>query len=196
MSEEKEVYFMITSKSKNSEVFGNVRLFGNTKVLAITAVFIAMSIILGKFLSFTAGPFRISFENLTVLMSGIFFGPVVGLVTGAVADLIGCILYGYAINPIITLGAASIGLISGLVSKAVAKDKKLLNTILAVAAAHLIGSVVIKSIGLHVYFNYPFESIILRFPLYLIIGTVESYIIYMLRKNTAFSSQIERMCKK
>lgn len=196
MSEEKEVIFMITSKTKNSEILGNVRLFGNTKVLAVTALFIAMSIILGKFLSFTAGPFRISFENLTVLMSGMFFGPVVGLVTGAVSDIIGCILYGYAINPIITAGAATIGLVSGLVSKIAASDKKLLNTALSVGAAHLIGSVIIKSIGLHVYFNYPFESIILRFPLYIIIGTVECYIIYMLRKNSAFSSQIERMCKK
>ena len=70
--------------------------------MIMMALFIALSIVLGKQLSFTAGPFRISFENLTVLMAGIFFGPLAGLTVGACADLFGCLLVGYAINPIIT----------------------------------------------------------------------------------------------
>lgn len=66
--------------------------FGSIQVLIMMALFIALSIVLGKQLSFTAGPFRISFENLTVLMAGIFFGPLAGLTVGACADLIGACL--------------------------------------------------------------------------------------------------------
>ena len=143
--------------------------FGSLQVLIMMALFIALSIVLGKQLSFTAGPFRISFENLTVLMAGIFFGPLAGLTVGACADLIGCLLVGYAINPIITAGAASVG------------------------AAHVIGSMIIKSIGLRIYFGYPLQMIALRVPLYIVIGCAEGYIIYLLLRNKAFGRQLERM---
>ncbi|MDE5563661.1 MAG: folate family ECF transporter S component, partial [Oscillospiraceae bacterium] len=86
-----------------------MRLFGNVRVLIIAALLIAMSIVFGKVLSFTIGPLRISFENLPILMAGIFFGSIIGMVVGAAADVIGCLIVGYAINPIITAGAAWIG---------------------------------------------------------------------------------------
>ncbi len=68
------------------------------------------------------GPIRISFENLTILMAGIMFGPLVGMTVGICADVIGCIIVGYAINPLVTLGAASIGLISGSIYFYMFKD--------------------------------------------------------------------------
>lgn len=184
------------TKEKSKSITTDLRMFGNVRVLVITALFIAMSIVLGKFLSFTVGPIRLSFENLTVLMSGIMFGPAIGLVTGAVSDIIGCILYGYAINPIITLGAAAIGFTSGIISHYTFKNKMLPRIILSVGLAHLIGSVIIKSVGLYVYYRYPLESIFLRIPTYIIIGTVEFYIIYILMKNKSFSSQLDKLCKR
>ena len=93
------------SAERQTAKTGTRSSFGSIQVLIMMALFIALSIVLGKQLSFTAGPFRISFENLTVLMAGIFFGPLAGLTVGACADLIGCLLVGYAINPIITAGA-------------------------------------------------------------------------------------------
>ncbi len=184
------------TKEKSKTIASDLKMFGNVKVLVITALFIAMSIVLGKFLSITVGPIRLSFENLTVLMAGIMFGPAIGLATGAMADIIGCILYGYAINPLITLGAAMIGLVAGIVSEYTFKNKMLPRTILSVGLAHLIGSVIIKSVGLYIYFSYPLESIFLRIPTYIIIGSVEFYIIYKLLNNKAFSSQLDKVRKK
>ncbi len=178
---------------KTKTISADFKMFTNVRVLVVTALFIAMSIVLGKFLSFTAGPVRISFENLTVLMSGFMFGPVVGLVTGAAADIIGCILYGYAINPIITVGAALIGFISGFVSHHTFKNKLLPRTALSVGLAHLIGSVIVKSIGMYIYFGYNIPMLALRIPLYIGIGTVEFYIIYMLMKNKSFVKQIDKV---
>lgn len=182
--------------SKQQTLTESLKIFGNVKVLVITALFIAMSIVLGKFLSFTVGPVRLSFENLTVLMSGIMFGPVIGLITGVTADVIGCILYGYAINPIITLGAASVGFVAGLVSAFCFKKNLLLNILFSVVLAHIIGSLIIKSVGLYVYFKYPMEALILRIPSYAIISTAEFYIIYLVMKNKSLIDQMKKVMNK
>ena len=162
------------SAERQTAKTGTRSSFGSIQVLIMMALFIALSIVLGKQLSFTAGPFRISFENLTVLMAGIFFGPLAGLTVGACADLIGCLLVGYAINPIITAGAASVGFISGLVYKNCFRTKPKLRLAASVGAAHVIGSMIIKSIGLRIYFGYPLQMVALRVPLYIVIGCAEA----------------------
>ena len=185
---------MITSKQNNTAI-GNIRLFGNVRVMIISGLFIAMSIILGKFLQIPIGnSIRISFENLPLIMAGIFFGPFVGGAVGVGADLIGCLLKGYAINPIITLGALCIGALPGVISMLMTKKNQLLSMCLSAFAGHIIGSMLIKSIGLHIYYGTPFEVLIMRVPLYLAIGTLESMIIYMLLKNKAFSAQLDKVC--
>lgn len=196
MSEEKEVFFM-SGNRKNTAAMGNIRLFGNTKVLVVSALFIAMSIVLGKLLAFNIGSsIRVSFENLPLLMAGVFFGPLVGAAVGIGADLIGCLIVGYAINPIITLGAACIGFFSGLAAIILSGRKQIVRIAGSVAAAHITGSMLIKSIGLYLYFHTPFEVLIMRVPLYIGIGIVEGYILYLLLKNKAFSEQLERVCRK
>ncbi len=195
MSEEKEDFFM--TANKKTAASENLKLFGNTRVLVISALFIAMSIVLGKLLAFNIGDsIRVSFENLPVLMAGIFFGPFVGAAVGAGADIIGCLIVGYSINPVITLGAASIGFVSGLVSMLVFKDKLLPSTACSVLTAHAVGSMAIKSIGLYVYYHTPIQVLMLRIPLYIGIGILETYIIYLLLKNKAFSAQLEKVKRK
>ena len=74
------------------------------------------------------------------------------------------------------------------------KKNQLLSMCLSAFAGHIIGSMLIKSIGLHIYYGTPFEVLIMRVPLYLAIGTLESMIIYMLLKNKAFSAQLDKVC--
>jgi ECF transporter S component (folate family) len=88
----------------------NAKNLSNTKVLAVSALFAAISIVCGKFLAFNVGDtLRFSFENLPIIIISIFFGPLSGMLCGVVADLLGCLLRGYAINPILTLASAYIG---------------------------------------------------------------------------------------
>ena len=83
------------------------------RVTVFSALLAAISIVCGKYLAFNMGDFlRFSFENLPIIFAGMAFGPLIGALVGVVADLVGCLLVGYAINPIITVGAAAIGLIS------------------------------------------------------------------------------------
>lgn len=186
---------MYTSKPNNNAA-GNIRLFGNVRVMIISGLLVAMSIVFGKFLAFNiTDAIRISFENLPVIMAGIFFGPFVGGAVGLGADVIGSILKGYSINPIVSLGAMSIGIISGFVSMKFFRKNQTLNIAFSVGFAHLIGSIIIKSAGLHFLPPLmPFSLLIYRIPTYIGIGLLEFFIIYMLLKNKAFSNQLDKVC--
>ncbi|MBO5162824.1 MAG: folate family ECF transporter S component [Ruminococcus sp.] len=188
---------MITNNSNNTAA-ANLRLFGNVRVMIISGLLVALSIVFGKFLAFNiTDAIRISFENLPVIMAGIFFGPFVGGAVGLGADIIGSILKGYSINPVIALGAMSIGIISGLVSMKLFKKNQTLNIAFSVGLAHLIGSLLIKSAGLHFLPpNMPFSLLVYRIPTYIGIGLMEFMIISLLLKNRAFTSQLEKICKR
>lgn len=178
------------TSSRNST---NIRRY-----IVIPALFVAMSIVLGKLLAVNIGTsIRISFENLPILMAGIFCGAGVGGAVGLCADLIGCLIAGYAINPIITLGGVLIGVLSGLVSKYAFKGSFSLPSVAcSVGISHIIGSMIVKSVGMHIYYETPMKVLLMRIPLYIGIGILETYIIYLLLKNKAFSEQVERMCRK
>ena len=164
------------------------------KFLSLCAVLAAFSIVFGKYLAVNIGEnFRFSLENLPLLLAGLYLGPLAGAAVGAVADLVGCLLVGYAINPIITLGAVSIGLISGLIAK-FAKCKGVLSLFFSVALAHFMGSVLIKTLGLYVYYGSPFlPTMAWRTVIYLFTGLVEFTVLFLLSKNQAFEKQMDRI---
>ncbi len=165
------------------------------KAIVMMAMLAAISIILGKFLAIPGGNIlRFSFENLPIIFAGIAFGPIGGALVGTVADLIGCVMVGYVINPIVTLGAFAIGFVSGTVYFLVKRYSHLgrgLSIGLSVALAHLIGSVVIKTFGLAAYYDLPFLVLMLwRLLNYVIVGVVEGFLLYFLLKNKRISAEI------
>lgn len=170
------------------------------KIVAALALLSALSIIAGKYLAIPGGEvLRFSFENLPIIFAGMAFGPVGGALVGAVADLVGCVLVGYAINPVVTAGAVSIGVLSGAVSL-VFKKLSLplsLRCVASVTLAHAVGSVVIKTIGLAVFYSMPIYVLMLwRLLNYLIVGSVEGVIIYILFKNKLVSGQLASLGRK
>jgi ECF transporter S component (folate family) len=179
-------------------------VFGSLTGLCFAGILSAMSLILGKFLQIP-NPFqdfiRLSFENLPIILAGFSLGPIAGALVGTVADLIGCLFYGYSINPIITLGAASVGLVSGFVSNYIIKRPLILKVIVSSVAAHIVGSVLIKSAGLAVWYLAKYELgywefVAWRLLNYVIVATLECVILYLLLKNRAISQQLERMCNR
>ena len=185
---------MIISRTSNTPA-ENLKLFGNTRVMIISALFVAMSFTLGKFLQIPIGDsIRISLENLTILMAGIFFGPFVGGAVAVTADLVGCLLKGYAINPIITIGAASIGILSGMISTHLRNKNMTLNIAVSIAVSHIIGSLIIKSLGQRIYFHTPYEVLAWRIPTYIATGLLEFVIISLLLNNKAFTTQLGKIC--
>ncbi len=192
------------NEEKNQKNGSPFSFFGSLRGLCFAAILAAMSIILGKFLQIP-NPFqefiRLSFENLPIILGGIALGPVAGAMIGVIADLIGCVAYGYTVNPIITLGAAAIGAIAGIVSNYIVKKPLSLKVILSAVPAHLIGSVLIKSFGLASWYLAKYELGMMEFILwrllnYALVATAECVILYILLKNRAFSRQMEGLLKK
>ena len=93
----------------------------------------------------------------------------------------------------VTLGAALVGIVSGAVSHYIVKKDGALRIILSVAAAHLVGSVIVKSIGLFVYYDW---LVLWRIPTYAIIASVEAMLICLMNKNKTFNTLIKKGDKK
>lgn len=169
-----------------------LRLFGSLKVLMISSLLVALSVVLGKLLAINiTQSFRISFENLPILFAGIAFGPFVGGMTGLIADLVGCLLVGYAINPLITLGAVCIGVTAGLFTHVLLPKHPRVSIPIAVAVSHLLGSVLIKSLGIYLWYGTPLAVLWLRIPIYLFTGAAEAYLLFLLFKSRAIRAYVE-----
>ena len=168
---------------------------GSLRLTVTLSLLAAIGIILGKLLAFNVTEFmRFSLENLTIIFSGVIFGPLVGFAVGAVQDIVGCIAVGYTINPIITLGSAAVGLVSGLVYLPLKRTPKPFGITVSVLAAHAVGSVLIKSVGLSVFYSYPFAlTVSWRILNYAIVGATEAFILCILLKSKPLLTQISKI---
>ena len=168
------------------------------RLMIISAFLASFSIILGKLFAINLGEvLRLSFENTPIIFAGAAFGPIVGLAVGAVADILGCLLVGYAINPLVTLGAAAVGAVSGIyriVMPTSSGPSRYLRVIITVFSAHIVGSVLIKTAGLAAFYAMPYPILMLWRALnYLIVGTLECVIISLLINNRKISREIEKI---
>lgn len=165
----------------------------NIKNLVFAALMTALCVVIGWFCKtyFTFGAIRVTFENIPVLLAGMLLGPVYGAAVGIASDIVSCLLSGYSINPIITIGSASIGIVSGVLYRYIIKWKGFSAIMLSALSAHAVGSMLIKSVGLYLY-GYALPTVLLRVPLYLGIGLAESYVVWLLMKNKSISSAFER----
>lgn len=162
------------------------------RVMVAAALLTALSIVCGKYLAIRVGDIlRFSFENLPILLAGIAFGPVTGGIVGVVADLLGCILVGYTINPIITVGGALMGVLGGGLYRLLHKTPETPRIIFTVLLSHLICSVGIKTFGLAVFYSMPIWQLMLWRGLnYLLIGVTETVLLCALLKNKGVRSQL------
>ena len=177
------------SKKKKEQ---KIALFGSLKVLVTAALLVALSIVFGKYLQIPVGEvMRFSLENLPIFIAGMAFGPAVGVAVGVAADLIGCVMMAYTVNPAVTLGAAIIGLCGGMLFFICRKMPLLPRTVISVTVPHILGSVVIKTVGLASYYNMPFFEVMLwRLLNYVIVAVLETALIYLLIKNNAIKRQL------
>ncbi len=162
--------------------------------MSLAAMLTAMSVVIGifckSFLNFGVGLFRVTFENLPILLAGIMFGPAVGGVVGAASDIVSYLMtpQAYPINIIVTIGATLVGVISGTVSHYILKKRGHLRIIVSAAIAHVICSMIIKPIGLYSYYG---ALVLWRVPLYLVIAPLEIALICIMYKNSAVRRVID-----
>lgn len=179
-------------KNHKSSIFSDPR--GLTTAAMLTAISVVIGVFCKNFLNFGYGQFRITFENLPILLSGILFGPVVGGVVGLSSDLVSYLLssQNYPPNLIVTLGAFSIGFISGYVSHHIVKKPGTLQVIASAIPAHIVGSMIIKSIGLYQFYH---AAVLWRIPVYLLIAPLEITMLCLLFRNPSFQKIIKSIKK-
>ena len=79
-----------------------------------------------------------------MLLAALLFGPGAGFAVGAVADIVGGVLAGYAINPLITLGAGAIGLVAGYAWQKLPNYRTGLRLSISVLLGHFVGSMAVS----------------------------------------------------
>ena len=164
----------------------------SVRTLTMLALLVAMSIVFSRVLSISTGFVRFNLGSLPVLLAGILFGPWAGFVVGMVADIIGGVLAGYAINPLITLGAASIGLVGGLGWQKLSHLRTGNRLWCSVLAAHFVGSMVINSLALHIFYGYAWATLAVRIPNALILAAVNTVLLRILLENRALMKMVKK----
>ena len=166
------------------------------KRLVLGAMLAAMSVVIGmfckSFLNFGGGLWRITFENLPIILAGVFLGPVTGGLVGIVSDLTSYLLSPqiYPPNLIVTFGAFAVGVTAGLMAKFAIRERGTKQIALSAAAAHVIGSMIIKPIGLFQFYQW---AVLVRIPLYLVIAPLEILLLCLLWRQKSFRKLFEKI---
>ena len=133
------------------------------KRLSLLAMFIALQIVLSKFLMLQLAPsVRLSIDSVPILLAGIWFGPVAGGLVGALADFLGTILFptAGAYFPPLTIAFLLIGLTAGVLSRVVKVKHPLLRIALIVIVSEMVGSYLFKSFALSLLTGLPFAVLL------------------------------------
>lgn len=124
----------------------------SAKVIASCAFLAAISIVMARILSFsTPDGIRWSLDKFPLFLAGMLFGPMVGAMTGFVADFIGSLMQ-FGFNPFLCPPAILYGLFGGLFRLYLAKDCSPLRLGIAYAFPIVIGSILYQSCTLAYFF--------------------------------------------
>lgn len=136
--------------------------YWNVKTLVYMALLIALHLILTRVFVIELGAYRISVGSVTTILAGLWLGPVAGGVCGLCADLIGCMMKGYAVNPFITVAAILWGVIPALAKPLFVNKKKTGKTVgicVSIVFTAVLSSLILTTAGLVIFLGYNFYTI-------------------------------------
>ena len=127
------------------------------------ALMIAMHLVLTRILVIDLGAYRISLGSATTILAGLWLGPVAGGVCGFCADVLGCFMKGYAVNPFITAAAVLWGVIPALAKgfmQGKTRKGKTVAICISVALTALCSSLILTTAGLVLMNGYNLYAIL------------------------------------
>ena len=163
----------------------------SVRTLVMLALLTAMSIVFARVFTISTGFVRFNLGALPTHLAAVWFGPAGGFAVGALADMIGGTLSGYSINPLITLGAGSVGFVSGLLFRQLSQLRLGLRLQLSITAGHVVGSVIINSIALHLFYGYAWPVLAARIPNALILSAVNTVLVRLLLQNKSLREIVQ-----
>ena len=168
-----------------------------TRTMAYCAMLAALQIVLARFVSIVpTRDMRISIEAIPLVLAGVLFGPVPGVMVGFAADFIGCItLNPFPYNPIFSIPPMLYGLFGGVLRYYVNAKPNFLRVLLTYIPPVVLGSVLWQSAAIAYVNNSQgafYESLMVllssRSVQFLIVGPLEAVITYFLLKSGVFQA--------
>ena len=163
----------------------NKKMTWDTRTLVFLGLLVAMHIVLVRLVVIDLGSYRITIGSVCTILAGLWFGPVAGGVSGLISDVLGCILKGYAINPLITVAAILWGVIPALMRPLMtgSKVKKTGMLWLSVVVTSILATLVFTTAGLVLLLGYNFYAIMtgrivqwaIMTPIYCVLTSVLYY---------------------
>lgn len=163
----------------------NKKMTWDTRTLVFLGLLVAMHIVLVRLVVIDLGSYRITIGSVCTILAGLWFGPVAGGVSGLISDVLGCILKGYAINPLITVAAILWGVIPALMCPLMtgSKVKKTGMLWLSVVVTSILATLVFTTAGLVLLLGYNFYAIMpgrivqwaIMTPIYCVLTSVLYY---------------------
>jgi ECF transporter S component (folate family) len=150
-----------------------------TKMLVMMAMFIALDVVLTRMLSITTPVIRIGFGFVPIALCAMLYGPIWAGVVGALADIVGIMLFPIAtFFPAFTLSAVIIGVVFGLFLH---KPKGHWLPILIAVVINCFGvSLILNTVWLTIITNNSFFALL---PL----RTLQSFIMLAIQFTTLFA---------
>ena len=139
------------------------KTYWNVKTLVFMALLVAMHLVLTRVLVIELGAYRISVGSVCTILAGLWLGPAAGAACGLSADLIGCFIKGYAINPFITIAAILWGVVPALMKPLFANKKKTGKTVgitISIIITSVLSTLVFTTAGLVLFQGYNFYAIL------------------------------------
>lgn len=139
------------------------KTYWNVKTLVFMALLVAMHLVLTRVLVVELGAYRISVGSVCTILAGIWLGPAAGGVCGLAADILGCFLRGYAINPFITVAAILWGVIPALAKPLYIHRTKLWKMVgisVSIVITAILSSLFFTTAGLVLFQGYNFYAIL------------------------------------
>ena len=132
----------------------------NIRTMSVLAMFTAISVVLTRFLVIQPMPsVRFELGNVPIMLAGFMFGPVEGVIVGAIADFIGAMIRGQGFDIPLMLVPMFMGCMAGLVRNYIVKNLSYIKIM---------------------------EILPIRVGVYTIIPIIEAAVIFGLLSNAAF----------
>lgn len=127
--------------------------------MVISAILLAMQIVLSRQLSIQTSEFKIGFGFVPIVIAAILYGPLGGAIVAGLGDFLGALLFPVgAYFPGFTATAVLTGSMYGILKK----RRNFLSVLLVVISQQIIGSLLLNTLWVSILYGSPFFPVLLK----------------------------------